>query len=170
MLTQHLSESIGLQEQNVVVVGSAKVGFSLNPENFPRQFSEDSDIDVIVVSEDLFDRVWLTLLEWHYPRRLVSLGRFESEWAQVRRKEIYWGWLDPTEVRYEGISFPDILKPLPDISTNWFNAFRALSLHPEFAARTISGRLYRTWKHAFRYHLEGLRLIRERIRASQKGG
>ncbi len=166
LLTQHLSAAIKLTDQSIKVVGSAKIGFSLNPDNFPRGFSDTSDIDVIVVNEDLFDRVWMTLLEWHYPRRLVDLGRVEGNWARLRRKEIYWGWLVPTEIRYEGLSFPSTLKPLRDISAQWFNAFQSLSLYPQFAARSISGRLYRTWNHALRYHIDGLRQIHDRIVAS----
>jgi len=170
LLTRHLCNALDLSESNVIVVGSAKVGFSLNPDNFPRRFSATSDIDVIVISEQLFDKVWMTLLEWHYPRRLINLGHVEGDWARLRRKDIYWGWLVPNEIRYEGLSYPDVLKPLRDISANWFNSFQSLSLYPEFAARSTSGRLYRTWDHALRYHQEGLRLIRERIVMAQSGG
>ena len=169
LLTKHLCGAMDLSEQNVIVVGSAKVGFSLNPDNFPRKFSEISDIDVIVISEGLFDQVWMTLLKWNYPRRGLNLGRIEGEWAQLRRKDIYWGWLVPNEINYEGLSFPEALKPLRDISATWFNTFQSLSLYPEFAARTISGRLYRTWDQAFLYHIEGLRLICNKIRATGKG-
>lgn len=165
LLIKHLSSAIKLDEENIRVVGSAKMGFSLNPDNFPRGFSDASDIDVIVINEQLFDRIWMTLLEWHYPRRLMQLGRVEGEWAQLRRKEIYFGWLVPDEIHYEGLSFPNVLKPLRDISALWFNSFRSLSLYPEFAARTISGRLYRSWEHALRYHTEGLRQIRTKITA-----
>jgi hypothetical protein len=170
LLTQHLCTAIGLLEDNLTIVGSAKIGFSLNPDNFPRQFSEVSDIDVIIVSEKLFDMIWMTLLEWHYPRRLSALGRVEGEWARLRRREIYWGFLVPTEIHYDGISFPHVLKPIRDVSVKWFNAFRGFSLYPEFAARTVSGRLYRTWEHALQYHMEGLRLVRDKIRTLQRGG
>lgn len=169
LLTKHLCGAMDLPEQNIIVVGSAKVGFSLNPDNFPRKFSETSDIDVIVISEGLFDKVWMTLLKWHYPRRLLDLGRIEGDWARLRRKDIYWGWLVPNEIRYEGLSFPEVLKPLRDISATWFNTFQSLSLYPEFAARTISGRLYRSRDHAFLYHREGLRLICDKIRPTGKG-
>jgi hypothetical protein len=169
LLTKHLCKAMGFSEHNVVIVGSAKVGYSLNPDNFPRGFSDSSDIDVVVVSPELFDRVWMTLLSWHYPRRLVDLGRVEGDWARLRRKDIYWGWLVPDEIRYEGLSFPDVLKPLRDISTKWFNTFQSLSLYPEFAARKVSGRLYRTWDHVLRYHMEGLRLLRERIQVIERG-
>jgi hypothetical protein len=144
LLTEHLSATMEVSEQSLVVVGSAKIGFSLNPDTFPRRFSDASDIDVVVISDNLFDRVWMTLLEWHYPRRLLNLGRDENDWVRLRRKDIYWGWLAPTQIRYEGLSFPGILKPLRDLSAQWFNAFQGLSLHPEFAARSVSGRLYRT--------------------------
>ena len=169
LLVGHLCNAIGVLEQDVIIVGSAKVGFSLNPENFPRKFSDTSDIDVVVVSEELFDTVWMTLLRWHYPRRGVDLGGVEGGWARARRREIYWGWLVPNEIRYEGLSFPDALRPLRDISAKWFNTFQSLSLYPDFAARQVSGRLYRTWDHARRYHTDGLRRIRDRIVTFQKG-
>jgi hypothetical protein len=169
LLIGHLCGELSVLEQNVVVVGSAKIGFSMNPDSFPREFSDTSDIDVIVVSDVLFDRVWMTLLEWQYPRRGINLGRIEDEWARFRRKEIYWGWLVPNEIRYEGLSFPDTLKPLRNISAKWFNTFQGLSLYPEFARRQVSGRLYRTWEHALRYHTDGLRRIRDRIATLQKG-
>lgn len=170
LLKQHLSQELNVEQEDVIVVGSGRVGFSLNPDNFPRGFSETSDIDVVVISDGLFDEIWMTLLSWHYPRRGMSLGRVEGDWARLRRKDIYWGWLVPSDIRYEGLSFPDILNPLRDISTKWFNAFQSLSLIPQFASRTVSGRLYRTKKHAVQYHVEGLRLIREKIKASKEGG
>ncbi len=163
VLKQHLCQEIGLSQENVIVVGSAKIGFSLNPDNFPRQFSNDSDIDVLAVDERLFDEVWTTLLKWNYPRRLVKLAKVDSEWVWSRRKDIYWGWFVPDQIRFEGISFPDALSPVRDLSTKWFNAFRGLSRfieHPELASREVSGRLYRTWDHALLYHEEGLRLLK----------
>lgn len=170
LLSQHLSDELEITELNMTVVGSAKLGFSLNPENFPRQFSDASDIDVLIVSEELFDTIWMTLLRWYYPRRLMSLGKFEGEWQQFRRKEIFSGWFVPNEIHYDGISFPEVLKPLRDLSVKWFNAFQSLSLYQEFASRTVSGRLYRTWEHALLYHMEGLRQIRDRLLMTRKGG
>ena len=68
-LRTHLSKALSVDENNIVIVGSAQAGFSLSPDNFPRRFSDGSDIDVAVVDERLFDTVWHTLLKWHYPRR-----------------------------------------------------------------------------------------------------
>jgi hypothetical protein len=160
-LRTHLSGSLGLaKEENVVIVGSAKIGFSLSPHSFPRAFSKRSDIDVLVVDCDLFDRVWTTMLRWNYPSR-SNLSGSDWEWSKRRRNELYWGWFVPSEIKFSGLSLPGVLKPLRDISTQWFNAFQSLSLHDAFADRTVSGRLYRSWEHALLYHVEGLRQIRE---------
>lgn len=163
VMASYLSDQLDLISENICIIGSAQVGFSLSPDKFPRAFSETSDIDVLVVDEKLFDEIWMIVLKWHYPRRLAGLGGNDSPWMRNRRKELYWGWFHPDKIRYEGLSFPEVLKPLRDISTEWFNAFRSLSRYSEFAGRNVSGRLYRTWEHARSYHLDTLRQIKDNI-------
>ncbi len=164
VLNQHLCGALPLKTDDIRVVGSARTGFSLSPDNFPRQFSDGSDIDVLVVDEALFDTVWLTMLRWHYPRRIVGLpDTADKRWVGVRKTELYWGWFVPNHIRYNGLSLPKILAPIRDMSTAWFNAFQNLSRHPTFAGRTVSGRLYRTWDHATLYHADGLRQIKESL-------
>jgi hypothetical protein len=160
-LYDYVSKQLGVSPGDVKIVGSARTGFSLNPDTFPRKFIQTSDIDVIVVDQKLFDRIWLTLLAWHYPRRGSQLAEPDANWARERRRDVYWGWFFPTKIRFEGLSFPDSLKPLRDFAARWFNVFQSLSQFSEFATRTVSGRLYRTWDHAYAYHIEGLRKIRE---------
>jgi len=164
LLRKHLSERLNLSEKNIVIVGSAKLGFSLSPHNFPREFTSTSDIDILVVDTVLFDSIWTTLREWWYPRRATKLGGAENEWAGARRKDVFWGWIVPHEIRYEGLSFPETLKPLRDISTKWFNAFKSLSLYSDFATRDVTSRLYRSWEHALQYHSDGLRQISEKLK------
>lgn len=168
-LKNHLASKLPIMKPNIAVIGSAKLGFSLNPDTFFRQFSDDSDIDIAIVDDALFDKVWMAVLGWNYPRRLMTLGKLDGEWMRTRRKEIYWGWFVPDQITYEGLSFPHALMSVRDISTNWFNAFQSFSQYQEFSRRQISGRLYRTWDHAFRYHAEGLRLIKVAIQESTKG-
>lgn len=164
VLFNHLSGALEIPDHSMRIVGSAKIGFSLSPDAFPRQFSEQSDIDVLVVDELLFDRFWMAMLGWHYPRKGFDLGTSDNRWVKERRKDLYWGWFRPDKIRFKGLSLPDILKPLRDISTLWFDSFQSLSLYPEFAEREISGRLYRTWDHALLYHVHGLKKIREVVR------
>lgn len=164
-----MSDALELVERDIIVVGSAKMGFSLSPDTFFRQFSEQSDIDVLVVNTDLFDRVWMEMLKWHYPRKGSDLGKVENKWVRERRRDLYWGWFRPDKIRFEGLSFPNTLRPLRNVSTSWFDAFQSLSRYSEFADREISGRLYRTWDHALLYHIDGLRRIRDVVRETKEG-
>ncbi len=165
-LRDHLCGKISVVAANIAVVGSAKIGFSLSPDNFPREFSYYSDIDVVVVSEALFDEVWHTMLRWNYPRR-SSLAGVDWDWSKGRRNDLYWGWFRPGAIRFEGLSFPEVLKPIRNLSTTWFNAFQSLSLISDFTSRKVEGRLYRTWEHALQYHSDGLQQIK---RITEKGG
>ncbi len=157
-MVDHLVERLGVEPAGITVVGSGKVGFSLSPDRFPRKFGEESDIDVLVVDEALFDSAWYTMLEWNYPRRYKLPGG-EHRWARQRQEDLYWGWFAPDRIRYEGLQFPESLAPLRDLSAKWFDAFQSLGLLPPFASRHVSGRLYRTWDHAHRYHVAGLRRL-----------
>ncbi|MDA2925672.1 hypothetical protein MYX78_00295 [Acidobacteria bacterium AH-259-G07] len=166
-LREHLLKSLSVSEQDVVVVGSAKIGFSLNPHNFSRQFTDQSDIDIVVVNETLFDKIWKVLLSWSYPRRYRLVGS-ENEWEEQRKDDLYWGWFRPDKIRYEGLSLPRLLEPLRDLSTDWFNAFQSLSIYSELAARDVSGRLYRTWPHALMYYENSLGKIKKIVQEEHR--
>jgi hypothetical protein len=166
-LRSHLCDNLGIRrKENVEVVGSARVGFCLDPDSFGRGFSEKSDIDVVVVDEKLFDEMWKILLNWNYPKRFRLIGN-DHKWAKERMEDLYWGWFRPDKIRYAGLSFPDALKPLRDISALWFNAFKSISQVKGFASLEVSGRLYRTWEHVIMYHVDGLRKIRESVKQKE---
>ncbi len=168
ILREHLRDSLDVLGDSTIVIGSARTGFSLSPDSAFRQFSDESDIDVLIVDQRIFDEIWSILLKWHYPRRLRGLQGVDNTWGTRRRRELYWGWFLPDKIRYEGLSFPDVLKPLRDISTTWFNAFKSLSRLSQFSRRDVSGRLYRTWDHARLYQVDGLRQIKEVLSQTKK--
>ncbi len=165
LLRNHLSKQIGTLAENITLVGSGKAGFSLKPDTFPRQFSDESDLDIVVVDEELFNRLWMALLKWNYPRRYSWLPPDDWEWVKKRQKDIYWGWFLQADVRghYRRVTPRRPLQVWQEFSTRWFNAFKSLSLHKELARWQVKGRLYRTWDHALLYHTDGLRQIRESL-------
>lgn len=61
-IEQGVRESIavefGAAVDHVYVVGSAKLGFSPKPGQYFKHFSDQSDIDVAVVSSDLYTAIW----------------------------------------------------------------------------------------------------------------
>ncbi len=168
-LTGHLCDRLSLIQENVTVIGSAKLGFSLAPDTFPAPFSETSDIDVLVVDEKLYDDIWYSLLEWHYYRDARGLNTDERRWVGETRKRLYWGWIYPDDlVVPRGIYAGYLLRPVRDLRTRWFDAFRSLSRYPPLARRDISGRLYRTWKHAHLYHVDSLEQLKTRLASPRR--
>ena len=162
-LRDHLSGALGVAVEQITVVGSAKMGFSLDPGTYGRAFSDESDVDVVIVDEALFDRIWFTLLRWHYPRRLKRLAGVDRGWSVDRQRSVYWGWFVPNRIRYDGVSVPTALEPLRDLGTQWFEAFRSIALNPRLAGRDFGGRLYRSWEHVMLYHTDGLRSIKDSL-------
>ena len=164
ILEKHLCSKLRLESTDWAVVGSAKLGFSLDPHKFPRAFTDYSDIDVVVVNKELFDTVWHSVLRWHYPHRHEQLPKPDGDWMRDRRQNLYWGCFLPDKIDYPGITRPRTLDPIKQVSTLWFAAFQSLSLFPQFAERKVNGRLYRTWDFAKLYHVHGLRRIAEHLR------
>ena len=55
-LRSEVAEHFGLHPNEVLVVGSAKLGFSVAPNSRYREFCDESDIDVAMVSSMLFEQ------------------------------------------------------------------------------------------------------------------
>src|SRR5689334_2058261 len=74
ILDSHIRRSLGHPaELEIVVVGSAKTGFSLKPEKAFAKFHDRSDVDVIIISAALFDDAWQRLLRLYYPMEKADL-------------------------------------------------------------------------------------------------
>jgi hypothetical protein len=52
-----IAEHFSIHPNEIIVVGSTKLGFSIAPTKRYRVFSETSDIDVAIISPQLFDKV-----------------------------------------------------------------------------------------------------------------
>ena len=132
LFRKSISSKLDIPIRNVIIVGSGRVGFSLNPYHFGREFREDSDVDTVVVSHELFDRAWLELI------------RLESKWYEFTSREkemikehiqhVYWG-----NIR------PDKLPSTTGISRLWLETFAVLPKFDELVTREVKGYLFRTW-------------------------
>jgi len=133
----------------------------MKPRNNLARFTDKSDIDVVVVNSDLFDDLWLSLLRAAYPRPPFTdkLGG----WLKKRRNEIYTGWITPPEIHLDMRIFGARARQVLDLKTRWFNALKQVSRHPPRRHEDVEGRLYRTWRHAELYHLQGFAELRKSL-------
>lgn len=148
-LKQVITESTGVEPSNVEVVGSAKIGYSLSPHKFPSPFHAKSDVDLIIVSSDLFDQAWLDILHAatesrnrYSPRLLEYLDDHRS------RHFIFDGWV-----------WPDEITRCLGIGPKWFETLKRLGPACGREERDFHTRLYKSWDHARAYHRKGLRSL-----------
>ncbi|BFP54665.1 MULTISPECIES: hypothetical protein [Streptomyces] len=59
LLRERVADSLSVHpNRDVYTVGSAKLGFSIKPSRRYGHFNDESDIDVAVVSAELYGRIW----------------------------------------------------------------------------------------------------------------
>ena len=158
-----LVNRLGVVRAEIRIVGSGRFGFSMKPGHNLRAFRDTSDIDVVIVNPELFDQLWLSMLEAAYPRPPATSVIGFGGWLQTRRNELYTGWLTPLEIRLDIRIFGSKAKPVLDFNARWFDALKQASQHPPRRHEDITGRLYRTWRHAELYHLNSLAVLRKTL-------
>jgi hypothetical protein len=129
-LKAEVASHFKVHTSNVIMVGSGKLGFSLAPTQRFRPFRDDSDIDLTIISEMLFDQIW------------SEVFRFSSSGA-------YW----PDESKFKGYLFrgwirPDQLPPARNFSirNDWWEFFRELTNSGRYGrGHKINAGLFKNW-------------------------
>ena len=104
-------------------------------------FAVSSDLDVVVVSAEMFDITWFDLLR--LGRKYFSLQKTVQSWIDTHKESHI----------FRGFILPDRLPGAVAISPTWFRTFRGLARNPSLAGRDVNGRLYRTWDHVHVHEL-----------------
>jgi hypothetical protein len=128
-LKQRVAAQYGVHHTEVLVVGSAKMGFSIVPTKRYHPFGESSDIDVALCSEALFDAFWTEAFDfWARGETWSGLDDF--------RRYIFRGWMRP-----------DKLPPAKSfaLAGEWWEFFRALTASGLFGQYKLRGALYKSW-------------------------
>lgn len=154
-----LCSNLPISRENIFVVGSAKLGYSCAPHKYGRQFNNNSDIDVAIVDETLFDQYWHSILDWVYSKR-GTIEKYEKDKIKEYRVNITKGFIDPSQ------QFPKDL-PRRDFDEIGFRALWQTSLRglssltesSEIHLHDVKARLYRTKEHALLYHFDGMRNV-----------
>jgi hypothetical protein len=158
-----VTTALAIGVDDLAIVGSGRMGFSLKPDNNLRAFRDTSDVDVVIVNPDLFDALWYNLLRAAYPRPPMS--NTVGGWLRRRQKEVYTGWLSPLKVRLDRQILGARVQPVLDFNVQWFTTFKEASRHVVRRHEDVQGRLYRTWTHVDLYHLASLAALRRSLAA-----
>jgi len=129
-LKQRIAGKFHISQADVVIVGSAKLGFSIAPEKRFREFGESSDIDVAIVSSEFYVKVWYELFNYE---------RSGTYWEHAKEFEHYCfrGWIRPDKLPRSTV-YP--------FSKSWWDFFQSLTSSGEFGPYKIRAALYHS-KH-----------------------
>lgn len=91
---QTISEKFNIGFQEVFIVGSAKLGFSYIKGT---DFSYESDIDVVLVNESLFEKFYSSICDYQYQLDRFKKIPTENELAIYNRflQYLVKGWMRP---------------------------------------------------------------------------
>lgn len=132
---------------SVQVVGSARLGYSLNPKKDFKVFDSSSDMDIAVVSSELFETAWTEIRQL-----LDGSTEFESRKSYLRK------------LVFDECIALDVLLPHISFGAGWSKSRDSIVrlLGPDFSHLLINYRLYRTHAALRRYQLIGVGTARDR--------
>lgn len=149
-----VAAAINVDPSEVVLIGSAAVGFSLDPfKNLPAMHA-GSDVDVAVISDKHFSEAW------HYLRTVdLTLGTLTARQKYAvlehQQKYVYWGC----------IATDRLLAVLP-FAKEWLAARSTLSARQPISDRTLNFRIYKDFRALRSYQLRGLNKLRTALATS----
>lgn len=169
-LRDDLAKALKVSINDIVIVGSAKLGFSLKTEhfyNFDQRYTETgnprdkSDIDVAIVNRECFDEM---------AKQIYSLSRhFDKDWITENWKvnafyktpsNLYTKYL---QALAKGWMRPDYLPlvfyetaPWRDVCSTWFKKLQR---------RKVSVGVYSEWFYLKHYQMDNLNRLRSLINA-----
>lgn len=148
---KEICDNFNIHPQNFAIIGSAKVGFSLRPDKFGKPFTESSDIDVVLVSEELFQTLWVRLIEF----RQTVLFRLDP---RIRKN-----FEDLQKILFFGTIRLDKLSNDFPFAKEWWEFFNKMSTDNRFGPRRIRAAIFKTWQHVSFYYENTIQKIKENL-------
>jgi hypothetical protein len=125
-LKEEICEYFQVDFNQVIVVGSAKLGFSIKPSKRYAPFGEESDIDVAVVATPLFEKIWTEAF-------LYKKSRADWPASSSFFRYLSQGWIRPDKLpSSDYFSF----------TKNWWDFFNEITLNRKYGAYKIRAGLY----------------------------
>ena len=124
-LREEVAAYFKLAFTDVFIVGSAKLGFSIKPERRFMPFGDKSDVDLTIISKDLFEQVWHELHLFQKSGGYWDLTSFKHYHFQ--------GWIRPDKLpRVRSFRF----------TSDWWDFFNSFSKDGRCGRYRIRAGLY----------------------------
>ena len=136
-LREEVANGFSIHPNQVTVVGSTKLGYSMAPEKKFKPFGSGSDIDIAIVESGLFDQYWEEL------HNLKETAISWPEFGQFRNYH-FSGWMRPDKL------------PAAKIRNEWFDFFQRLQKRGIGGGAPLRAALYKSWYFLEKYQSKGV--------------
>lgn len=126
---EDIAKKLRVDPTDILITGSAALGFSLSSHKNFKQFDEKSDVDVSIVSQHYFDVAWHDLI---FTSRPVIQPKMRAALDDHRSRLIYWGTIAT-----------DKILPLLSFGAEWDNIIKQSKSLPLLENREINFRIYK---------------------------
>lgn len=150
LLWKHqLADALVIDAKDIIITGSACVGYSLNPGKKYKAFQDSSDVDVGVVSEHYFNVAWYDIR--NYPK-YKARGKLVNALKEHRDYYIF-----------EGTIAADKVAPVLSFGPQWNKAISNFRMGIPINGRDVKFRIYKD-NMAFReYQIRGISKLRDAL-------
>jgi hypothetical protein len=128
-LKHKICEHFEIEFNDIVLVGSGKLGFSIKPSRRYGDFNDESDIDIALVSPLLFRKVWE---EAYLYKKSGAYWPKSKEFFEFLSQ----GWIRPDKLPL-AVTFK--------FTNYWWDFFNRISASQEFGPYKIRAGLYNSW-------------------------
>lgn len=152
---KRIAQEFGISFHEVFVVGSAKLGFSTRKR---KEFDLDSDIDVAIVSDKLFEEIMLQISDYQMQlrgnRRSVTQKELSAYHSFLEYGAI--GWMRPDKL-------PTSFK-VNELKARWFDFFSEISNgRSEVGNYKVSAGVFKQYSYLERYILSDMQALKSGI-------
>lgn len=143
-----LGAQLEIDPREIVLTGSACVGFSLSPSKELKAFDQDSDVDVAIVSEWHFSEAWhcLRVID---PIIAPLTPPQRSALAEHQKRYVYWGCIAT-----------DRVLPLLPFGAKWLAGLSYMAGVSPTAGRRINARIYKDFRALAGYQARSVSALR----------
>ena len=145
-LKKTISDHFNVGHEKVIMVGSAKLGFSIAPNKLWRSFNDESDIDMVVIDEQLFDSFWKDL--YNFEIELIDRTTEDQKRYIKFLKYFFRGWIRP-----------DLFPFKFNGKNEWEEFFKSIS-YKDYGERKITGAIFKNMFFFENYHQINIRNLR----------
>jgi len=144
-----ISSKLNIHFHNISIIGSAKTKFSFSPVKEFKEFNDDSDFDIVLVSNELYTYFWTAFYEISLNQKIKN---YQGLTSNIFRKFISVKDDDP---HFENEALKNWQRKLTEFKTQ-------LQLEYNIYC-DVNYRIYANWESVESYHLNGIKKLKENL-------